>query len=433
VSQIKSIGAVIRGKKSEPPTVLPDKETPFPARVKMGSREMDHINQARKGLADVTALAQYALLYNNLGWSPVALDTHTGTCLQVDFDQPHSTWLNLLMDLALKNTSISLAIRLEPDSQLFVLMVNPAFGREFLDSLGDWRSPCMARNGDRWENHFLVLPPAWCFSPGHNHDDEDAPLSVVGPGRVVAVPPSGDPSSQEAWCWLQHPWEQPPGHPAPGLLLLLEEGGYISRKSPLSVGDLPTWDDIFPSICHSSKLLQALLASVANRDFYYRTILSEAVQAGFRDPRMLQGLLWHAPHGEMRQDPEGLHTLAHWAAEIETFLSAGALNVKSCLPGPLPAASAPGAETPQPGPRGRPATPLSPENLGSELDFLATLASRLEQQVDELERQHLFSPAEPGDSVFPSLPPQKNGDDLEELRRALEKFLSKNPDLLDSE
>ena len=428
MKRIKSIGVAIRGKKAERPTALPDKELVFQPRVKMGCQEMDHITQARKNLADVTALAQYAILYKNLGWSPVALDAHTGTCLPVDFDLPHPTWLNLLMDLALKYSRVSLAIRLEPDSRLFVLMVNPAFGKEFLDNLGDWRSPCMARMGDTWENHFLVLPQTWRFSPDHDHADEDAPLSVVGPGRVVAVPPSGDPSSQEPWRWFRHPWEQPPGHPSPELLLLLEEGGYISRKCLISEGDLPTWDDIFPSICHSSKLLQALLASVADNESYYRTILSEALQGGFRDPRMLQGLLWHAPHGEMRQDPEGLHQLSRWAAEIQKLLSAGALIAADCSPGresrlPAPhAASTPG---------GAPAAPSSPATVGNELNFLATLASQLEQQVDELERQQVFSLAEPGDRGSPGLTPLKNEGDLDELRRVLEKFLLKNPDSLD--
>jgi hypothetical protein len=439
VKRIKSIGAVLRGKQAESPTGLPDKKTPFQSRVKIGPQELDYIIQARKNLAAVTGLAQYAIRYKNLGWSPVALDVHTGTCLQVDFDQPHSTWLNSLLDLALKKTSVSLAIRLEPDSRLFVLMVNPAFGKEFLDSLGDWRSPCIARAGDIWENHFLVLPQTWGFSPGRANEDDAAPLSVVEPGRVVVVPPSGDPSSQEAWSWVQHPWEQPPGQPTPGLLLLLEEGGYISRKSPLSEGDLPTWEDIFPVISHSSKLLQALLASVGNSEFYYRTILYEALKGGFRDPRMLQGLLWHAPHGEMRHDPEGLHKLSHWAAEIQKLLSAEALNAEnwspggeSCLAGPSAAASTAGTETPMHGLRERPVTPSSPEDVGNELNFLASLASQLEQQVDELERQHLFSTDEHGGSVSHSLTPQKNGGDLEELRRAFEKFLSKNPNLLDS-
>ncbi|OGR30955.1 MAG: hypothetical protein A2139_09745 [Desulfobacca sp. RBG_16_60_12] len=65
------------------------------------------------------------------------------------------------------------------------------------------------------------------------------------------------------------------------------------------------------------------------------------------------------------------------------------------------------------------------------MNFLATLASELEQQVEELERQQVSSTAESGGSVSPSLTPQKNGEELEELRRSLEKFLSKNHDLLD--
>jgi hypothetical protein len=402
----------------------------------MGSQELDYIIQAHKNLENVTALAQYAILYKKLGWSPVALDAHTGISLQVDFDLHHPTWLNLLMDLALKKNSVSLAIRFEPDSQLFALMVNPAFGKEFLDSLGDWRSPCMARAGDIWEHHFLLLPQTWCFSPGHNNEDADAPLSVLGPGKVVAVPPSVDPSSQQDWCWLQPPWEQPPGHPTPGILLLLEEGGYISRKSPISEGDLPTWEDIYPFILNSSKLLKALLASVATSESYYRIILYEALGAGFRDPRMLQGLLWHAPHGEMRHDPEGLHKLSQWASEIQRLLSVEALNPenlspggKPCLSDPLQAPSAPGTETESPE---NTATLSYPENLISELNFLATLASELEQQVDELERQHLSSTAEPGDRVSLSPTPENNGGESEELRRALEKFLSNNQNLLDS-
>jgi hypothetical protein len=444
LKRIKSIGSVIRGREAERPIELPDKETetPFQPRIKMGSQELDYIVQAHKNLENVTALAQYAILYKKLGWSPVALDAHTGTSLQVDFDLHHPTWLNSLMDLALKKNSVSLAIRFEPDSRLFVLMVNSAFGKEFLDSLGDWRSPCMARAGDIWENHFLVLPQTWCFSPGQDNADEDAPLSVLGPGRLVAVPPSVDPSSQEDWCWVQPPWEQPPGHPTPEVLLLLEEGGYISRKSPISEGDLPTWEEIYPTILHSSKLLKALLASVATSESYYRTILYEALGAGFRDPRMLQGLLWHAPHGEMRHDPEGLHKLAHWAEEIQRLLSADALNAGNGSPsaeprlaGPLQAAFAPDTDADTLSLRespGNPATPSYPENLRNELNFLATLASKLEQQVDELERQQLSSTVEPEDSVSLSLTPQNNGAESEELRRALEKFLSNHQDLLDS-
>jgi hypothetical protein len=235
--------------------------------------------------------------------------------------------------------------------------------------------------------------------------------------------------------------QQPPGHPTPGLLFLLEEGGYISRKSPLSEGDLPTWEDIYPIICRSNKLLQALLASVGTSDLYYRTILYEALQADFRDPRMLLGLLWHAPHGEMRHDPEGLQKLSNWAAEIQRLLSSEPLNAErwssgeSCLAGTPNAASTPGTgtDTLHLGERpGSVATPSPPENLGNESNFLATLASELEQLVDEMEHEYLSSAVYPGDSASPSLTLKKNKGESEELRRALEKFLSKNQDLLNS-
>ena len=322
-----------RGRKAKPSMGQPDKETTPQPSIEMRSQEVDRIIQGRKNLDDITALAQYAVQYKNLGWFPVALDAHTGTDLGVDFGKTQQTWLNLLMDLALKKTMVSLAIRFEPDSELFGLMVNPAFGKAFLDSLGDWRSPCIARLGDIWEHHFLVLPQTWCLSPGHLTDNKDVPLSVIGTGRVVAVPPSVDPASRETWRWLHPPWQQPLAYPTPGLLHLLEECGYLARKSPTVEEDLPTWDDIFPLICHSNKLLQALLTPATKKELYYRNILYEALRAGFQDPKMLKGLLWHAPHGGVRQDPERRQKLSQWVAEVLPLLAAEALGTASKSPG----------------------------------------------------------------------------------------------------
>ena len=410
------------------------KETSCQPRLKMGPEELDHIIQARKNLDDVTELAQYADLYKNIGWSPVALDALTGTDLKVDFGQPQATWLNSLLDLALKKGGVSLAIRLEPDARLVVLKVTPSFGKEFLDGLGDWRSPCMARAGDSWENHFLVLPQTWCLSPEYLDDNIDAPLSVIGPGRVLPVPPATDPASRETWRWLHPPWRQPPCHLSRGLLLLLQEAGYISRRSPMPGEDLPTWEDLYPVICRSNELLQAVLTPVATRELYYRTILYEGLRAGFRDPRMLQGLLWHAPHGLTRHGLEAQQQLSQWAMEIQWLLSAEVLTAES---GSSPAASPPGKGPASPRGKERPrnaTTPPPPENLRDELNLLATLASELEQQVDELEGQQLSSAIEPGrssspsqheKSASPSLAAQKNREELEELRCALEAFLAK--------
>ncbi len=37
---------------------------------------------------------------------------------------------------------------------------------------------------------------------------------------------------------------------------------------------------------------------------YYQGIITTAMGLGFKDPALLFGLLWHAPHGEARNDPE---------------------------------------------------------------------------------------------------------------------------------
>ncbi len=413
---------------------LSDKGTSFQPRIKIGSQELDHIIQTRENLEEVTALAQYAMLYKSLGWLPVALDAQTGICLNVDFGQPQQNWLNFLMDLALKKTRVSLAIHLKPDSQLFVLKVSSVFAKEFLDSLGDWRSLCTARLGNIWENHFLIMPQNWGFSAAPDQDGEDVPMSVMGPGKVVVLPPSVDQSYQEAWRWP--PMQQPPRYPSPALLLLLEEAGYICRKPSVTEAGLPTWEDIYPIICRSNKLLQALLASAAASELYYRNILFEALRAGFRDPRMLQALLWHAPHSEMRHHPEGLQELSRWAAEIRGLLSAEILNSEEGSPGlSYPAglphvAFAPGAETdkvnPGEGP-GSTRTSSPPQSSPNELNFLATFAAELERQVDELEEQ-LAAADNPGGGVSTSFTLQKNEGEFEELRRVLEKFLSKDHD-----
>jgi len=376
--------------------------------VKLDSKEVERIIQARKNLDDVKALAVYAAHYKDLGWSPVALEARQGVDLEVDFDQPQTNWLWLLMDFALQEVNVGLAIRPEPHSRLFVLRVKPTLGRS-LDRLGDWRSPCIARLGDVWEHHFLVLPPTWHLPPEQAVSDKEAPLSVLGPGSLMPVPPSSNASGQLAWEWLALPWEQPPGEPSPELLILLEDCGLISRQSGAAVEDLPSWKEIYPRICHAEKLLQALLAPEEESGPYYRKILYEAMQAGFMDLELLLGLLWYAPHSEIRLDPEGREQLALWAASLQELLTPET--------GETTAAGMPESE----------ADYSSPEDMMTELQILSDYTLELEQHLGHLE--DLDASREMGPEDGSGLRDKQK--EFAELRRAVEDFLAGVKDLPD--
>ncbi len=366
--------------------------------VKLEAKELDRIIQSRKNLDDVKALVPHINQYKDLKWSPVAVGLPEGGDLGVDFQQPEAKCLWALMDLALREISVGLAVRLDEGSPLFVMRVKPALGAS-LDRLGDWRSPCIARLGDTWEHHFLVLPGGWYFSE-QVVGNKEAPLTVIGPGDLVAVPPAVDPYSREAWEWLAPPWSEPPGEPSPELLILLEDCGFIARKTPAVVEDLPTWKEIYPLISHSEKLLQALLAPEEESHLYYRKILQEALEAGFRDLRLLLGLLWHAPHSELRGETAGREQLALWAERLGELLSREA------------AAPAGGA----PEDAGQAAAPSSQEEYMTELYVLAAQTLVLEQQLEQLGGQP--APGEPGGD----LELQDNLEELADLRQAVEDF-----------
>jgi hypothetical protein len=207
--------------------------------IKVGSQELDRISQARKNLDDIKTLAQFAARYQKLGWSPVALEGHAGADLKVDFRQPDTTWINFLMDLALQEIPVRLALRLEPQASLFVFRMHAKLVKDLEASLGDWRSACIARCGDAWEHHFLVLPPTWHFAAENPADDSGGLLSVVRPGNLVLAPPSRETSSLDLWRWINSPWEQPPGHPCPEILILLESCGFIFGRNPKAADALP--------------------------------------------------------------------------------------------------------------------------------------------------------------------------------------------------
>jgi hypothetical protein len=287
-----------------------------------------------------------------------------------------------------------------------VLKVRPALVQS-LDRLGNWRSPCAALLEDTWEHHFLALPPAWTVAPEEAQAAAAAPLAVLGPGQLVVVPPTFDPAGQCSWQWLSPPWERPPGEPSPELLILLEDCGLVSKKALPLAADLPSWKEIYPLISHSDKLLHALLAPEDSSERYYQKVLQEAVQAGFRNPRFLQGLLWHAPHGDLRQDPEGWEKLTTWGEQFQGLLASDSSSLVLSAPGALES------------------VPSSPQDLMAELEALADQTLELEGHLDRLD--DLRQTSEGGADVEESL------GELAELRQAVEDFLAGMQELVDSE
>jgi hypothetical protein len=220
------------------------------------------------------------------------------------------------------------------------------------------------------------------------------------------VPPSADPAGQDCWHWLAPPWEQPPAEPSPELLILLEDCGFIKRKSLISVEDLPTWKEIYPQIRHEEGLLQALLAPEEDSAAYYRKILLEALQGGLQDLSLLLGLLWHAPHSDLRDDPEGRELLSQWAERLEELL----------------ARETPGVAGDAPAYDEEMTVPPPQEDLMGQLDILAAQTRDLEQQLEELE--DLQTAAEPEDEGGPLSEAEDSLGELEDLRQAVEDFLA---------
>ena len=168
---------------------------------------------------------------------------------------------------------------------------------------------------------------------------------------------------------------------------------------------------IYPLISSSEKLLQALLAPEEESHLYYHKILQEALEAGFRDLGLLLGLLWHAPHSELRHETDGREQLAQWAERLEELLSREN--------------AAPAGDTPEDAMEA--AASSSRENYMTELYVLEAQTLVLEQQLEELGGQQ--KPGETG----ADLELQDNLKELEDLRQAVENFLQGAKDLPEPE
>ena len=100
--------------------------------------------------------------------------------------------------------------------------------------------------------------------------------------------------------------------PKPAVWQFLQEHIPAALMKP----EVRSWEEIYWMIAPHGDMLQALLMPPNSQEAYYQGIINTALGLGFNDSALVFGLLWHAPHGEARQNPDKrdyLQTLADTA------------------------------------------------------------------------------------------------------------------------
>jgi len=265
--------------------------------VRVGHEEIGRIFNLKENLDLKDLLVTYAPHYQQLGWVLVGMKSPEGTQLEFDLSQPAARWSQQLSEMGADQGQVNIGIRTGKASNLLVLEVNKGEGALSLDQCGEWRADCVAEMGGCREQHYYALPletqtpPSFFLAPQ---------VLIYGEGGLVLVPPSLEPQAREPWRWLRPPWEAPPRPPKPAVWQFLKE--YIPAAMVNS--EAQSWTEIYRMIAPHSSLLKALLMPPTSQDEYYQGITRTALGLGFKDPAVLFSLVWHAPHGEARQNPE---------------------------------------------------------------------------------------------------------------------------------
>jgi hypothetical protein len=242
-------------------------------------------------------LLTYAPHYQQLGWVLVGVKSPEGTPLELDLSQPTEQWSQQLADLEADQVQINIGIHTGMASNLLVLEVNQGEGALSLDQWGEWRSDCVAEMGECREQHYYTLPAESQIPPSYFLAPQ---VMIYGEGGLVLVPPSLEPQAREPWRWRRPPWEAPPPPPTPAVWQFLKE--YI--PAALVKQQVPPWPEIYRRIAFHGSMLKALLVPPASQEAYYQGILTTALGLGLKEPLFLVGLLWHAPQGEFRHNPD---------------------------------------------------------------------------------------------------------------------------------
>jgi hypothetical protein len=316
--------------------------------VRVGEEEIGRILNLKEHLDLKELLLTYAPHYQQLGWVLVGIKSPEGSPLELDLSQPTEVWGQELADLGVDIGQINIAVRTGGFSSLLVLEVNQGEGALSLDQWGDWRADCVAEVGGRREQHYYSLPAGTQAPPSFFLAPQ---VLIYGEGGLVLVPPSVEPQAQEPWRWLQPPWEKPPRPPKPAVWRFLKE--YI--PAVMVKPQVPSWPEIYQLVASHGSLLQALLVPPASQGEYYQSIVKTALELNLRDPELLLGLLWHAPLGESRHDPDKwdyFHALVARAlgrpVEGDSTAMLPALANKKTSPDNAETASSPGSPAVQP-------------------------------------------------------------------------------------
>ena len=291
--------------------------TPKDFSVRVGQEEIGRIFNLKENLDLKDLLVTYAPHYQHLGWVLVGIKSPGGAPLELDLSQPAELWARQLSEMGADQSQINIGIRTGKASNLLVLEVNKGEGSLSLDQWGDWRADCVAEMGGCREQHYYALPleaqapPSFFLAPQ---------VLIYGEGGLLLAPPSLEPQAREPWRWLRPPWETPPLPPKPAVWHFLKEHIPAALVKP----EVQSWEEIYRMIAPYGAMLKALLMPPTSQDAYYQGIITTALGLGFKDPALLFGLLWHAPHGEARQNPEKRDYLQALAATARDRQTGGA-------------------------------------------------------------------------------------------------------------
>jgi hypothetical protein len=283
--------------------------------------EVCQILHLKKNLDFSDTLITYATRYLHLGWELVAVNGRGEDTLGLDFTAPERVWQPRLTELGLDGVQVNLGVRTGVASNLLVLEVHRGESLFPFSQRGDWSSACVALLGDDREQHYYLLPRNW--QPPASFFLNSFQIMVMGEQGLVLAPPSVEPQLQDSRRWLKPPWEAPPSRISPVLCKFLQKhaptGPPARQPDPAS---LPAWRDLYPLVARHPGVLQCLLAPAADVEEYYLTLLKAAREAGLEDPRLLSGLLWHAPLGDAQQSPQRWQSLQELISLTSLDLSA---------------------------------------------------------------------------------------------------------------